>query len=131
MECERLSWGSLFLDYPQSLGDEHSFSALISITVNASLVIVSAQLLLRTTAVVLISPLHIKIYPPSLWDNGYIWWAGVDSDHRSQVTTDLQSVPFGRSGTYPYMWSWRLESNPQPADYKSAALPIELHQQFF
>ena len=62
---------------------------------------------------------------------GYFWWAGVDSDHRSQVTTDLQSVPFGRSGTYPYMWSWRLESNPQPADYKSAALPIELHQQFF
>ena len=69
----------------------------------ASLVIVFAWLLLRTTAVVLISPLHIKIYPPSLWDNGYIWWAGVDSDHRSQVTTDLQSVPFGRSGTYPYM----------------------------
>ena len=25
-------------------------------------------------------------------------------------------------------WSWRRESNPQPADYKSAALPIELHQ---
>ena len=27
-------------------------------------------------------------------------------------------------------WSWREESNPQPADYKSAALPIELHQRF-
>ena len=26
-------------------------------------------------------------------------------------------------------WSWWLESNPQPADYKSAALPVELHQQ--
>ena len=25
-------------------------------------------------------------------------------------------------------WSWREESNPQPADYKSAALPIELRQ---
>ena len=25
-------------------------------------------------------------------------------------------------------WSWREESNPQPADYKSAALPIELCQ---
>ena len=25
-------------------------------------------------------------------------------------------------------WSWRLESNPQPADYKSAALPVELRQ---
>ena len=24
--------------------------------------------------------------------------------------------------------SWRWDSNPQPADYKSAALPIELHQ---
>ena len=28
-------------------------------------------------------------------------------------------------------WSWRKESNLQPADYKSAALPIELHQQIF
>ena len=27
------------------------------------------------------------------------------------------------------IWSWRWESNPQPADYKSAALPVELHQQ--
>ena len=25
-------------------------------------------------------------------------------------------------------WSCRLESNPQPADYKSAALPVELRQ---
>ena len=53
------------------------------------------------------------------------------------VTSDLQSDPFGRSGIFPYMklkrsltfaWSWRLESNPQPADYKSAALPVELRQ---
>jgi hypothetical protein len=27
-----------------------------------------------------------------------------------------------------YLWSWRWDSNPQPADYKSAALPIELRQ---
>jgi hypothetical protein len=26
-------------------------------------------------------------------------------------------------------WSWRRESNPRPADYKSAALPAELRQQ--
>ena len=53
------------------------------------------------------------------------------------VTADLQSAPFGHSGTYPYEvgfsrkgeWSWRWDLNPQPADYKSAALPIELHQQ--
>ena len=69
--------------------------------------------------------------------------------------TDLQSAPFGHSGTPPYsvftapvprppeaakesepsetdcaltMWSWWTDSNPRPADYKSAALPTELHQ---
>lgn len=26
------------------------------------------------------------------------------------------------------MWSWRWDLNPQPPDYKSGALPIELHQ---
>ena len=25
-------------------------------------------------------------------------------------------------------WSWRWDLNPQPADYKSAALPVELRQ---
>ena len=45
------------------------------------------------------------------------------------LTTDLQSAPFGHSGTLPY-WSWWTDSNPRPADYKSAALPAELHQQF-
>ena len=52
------------------------------------------------------------------------------------VTADLQSAPFGHSGTHPYEicfpyikgWSWRWDLNPQPADYKSAALPIELRQ---
>ncbi len=67
------------------------------------------------------------------------------------VTADLQSAPFGHSGTYPSEivkmpdalrinminrtswkinrgWSWRRDLNPQPADYKSAALPIELRQ---
>ena len=67
--------------------------------------------------------------------------------------SDLQSDPFGRSGippkngrlfsgysvgncqhnannnnVYPKNWSWREESNPRPADYKSAALPTELRQ---
>lgn len=26
------------------------------------------------------------------------------------------------------MWSWRQKSNPQPTDYKTVALPIELRQ---
>ena len=50
------------------------------------------------------------------------------------LTTDLQSAPFGRSGIPPYYslfakeWSWWTDLNPRPADYKSAALPAELHQ---
>ena len=66
------------------------------------------------------------------------------------VATDLQSVPFDRSGTRPGNYfkkgcyaserlesrreldrtleSWRRDLNPQPADYKSAALPVELRQ---
>ena len=47
---------------------------------------------------------------------------------------DLQSAPFSHSGIPPNMmdkyWSWREESNPQPADYKSAALPVELRQHY-
>ena len=42
------------------------------------------------------------------------------------LPTDLQSVPFGHSGISPM--SWREELNPQPTDYKSVALPIELRQ---
>jgi hypothetical protein len=43
---------------------------------------------------------------------------------------DLQSIPFSRSGTYPVdPWSRWRDSNPRPADYKSAALSTELHRQ--
>ncbi len=40
--------------------------------------------------------------------------------------------PLGNTPTYTYLivkkWSWWTDSNPRPADYKSAALPTELHQ---
>ena len=76
-----------------------------------------------------------------------LWWAGEDSNLWSRKTADLQSAPFGRSGTCPYglheaaksyitllrcpqnlmlQLSQRRDSNPRPADYKSAALPAEL-----
>ena len=43
------------------------------------------------------------------------------------VPADLQSAPFGQLGNLSKkQWSRRWDSNPQPADYKSAALPIEL-----
>ena len=37
--------------------------------------------------------------------------------------------PLGNSPIFD--WSWWTDSNPRPADYKSAALPTELHQHFF
>ena len=46
--------------------------------------------------------------------------------------TDLQSVPFGQLGnSSKLLWSWREDLNPQPTDYKSVALPIELRQHIF
>ncbi len=30
------------------------------------------------------------------------WWERMDSNHRSEDATDLQSAPFGHSGTLPY-----------------------------
>ncbi len=45
------------------------------------------------------------------------------------VTADLQSAPFGRSGTPPYSKFLMVpaqESNSGPTDYKSVALPTEL-----
>ena len=30
------------------------------------------------------------------------WWERMDSNHRSEDATDLQSAPFGHSGTPPY-----------------------------
>ena len=44
--------------------------------------------------------------------------------------------PLGNAPIYYYtiiireIWSWWTDSNPWPADYKSAALPTELHQHF-
>ncbi|MDB4959650.1 MAG: hypothetical protein JWO36_7219 [Myxococcales bacterium] len=69
---------------------------------------------------------------------GRRWWRKVDSNHRSHKTADLQSAPFGRSGIppkfrlcrYPCSGCWRWDSNPRPPDYKSGALPTELHQQY-
>ena len=57
-------------------------------------------------------------------------WGGKDSNLRRHLPSDLQSDAFDRFATSPqYFMSWRRDLNPQPADYKSAALPIELRQQ--
>ena len=58
------------------------------------------------------------------------WWRRVDSNHRSE-TQQIYSLPplATRELLHMELWSWWTDSNPRPADYKSAALPAELHQQ--
>ena len=54
------------------------------------------------------------------------WWRGKDSNLRRHTPADLQSAPFGHSGTTP--WSCSQESNLRPSVYKTDALPTELEQ---
>ena len=35
----------------------------------------------------------------------HFWWAGMDSNHRTQMRTDLQSAAFSHSATYPFMFA--------------------------
>ena len=74
----------------------------------------------------------------------FVWWRGEDSNLRSlrrqiysllplAAREPLQGICLAMSlrvgNRFPIaQWSWRQELNPQPADYKSAALPIELRQ---
>ncbi len=59
----------------------------------------------------------------------YLWkWGRCDSNTRNPKVGDLQS-PAIATMRHPPKICWRKELNPQPSDYKSGALPIELRQQ--
>ncbi len=59
------------------------------------------------------------------------WWI-----RTTEVIDDRFTVcslwPLGKPSIFNYQldWSWWTGLNPRPADYKSAALPTELHQHF-
>ena len=59
------------------------------------------------------------------------WWI-----RTTEVIDDRFTVcslwPLGKPSIFDYQldWSWWTDLNPRPADYKSAALPTELHQHF-
>ena len=44
--------------------------------------------------------------------------------------TDLQSVAFSHFATSPKKWCRNQDLNPEPTDYKSVALPIELFRHY-
>ena len=45
--------------------------------------------------------------------------------------TLLLPIKANKISKFTQNWSWREESNPRPADYKSAALPTELRQHLY
>ena len=62
------------------------------------------------------------------------WWGKVDSNHRRHRQQIYSLSPLA-TREFPHIqlpaltrWSWWTDSNPRPAEYKSAALPTELHQ---
>ena len=70
----------------------------------------------------------------------FAWWGKMDSNHRRHCQQIYSLSPLA-TREFPHMnlrlrkqgvlrWSWWTDSNPRPADYKSAALPAELHQRF-
>ena len=62
----------------------------------------------------------------------HFWWRRVDSNHRSESQQIYSLPPLAtRELLRMKLWSWWTDSNPRPADYKSAALPTELHQRFW
>ena len=67
----------------------------------------------------------------SIGSFGGRWWI-----RTTEVIDDRFTVcslwPLGKPSIFNYQldWSWWTDLNPRPADYKSAALPTELHQRF-
>ena len=82
----------------------------------------AAQRRLRRAGAVPAYPYHIK--KPTARVGFFIWWGKLDSDQRSQWQ-QIYSLPPLAAREFPHIcWSWWTESNHQPADYKSAALPL-------
>ena len=71
--------------------------------------------------------------PHSISYGAMIWWEKVDSNHRSWKQ-QIYSLPPLAAREFSHIIrscgdkSWWTDLNPRPADYKSAALPTELHQ---
>ena len=63
-------------------------------------------------------PTKHNMYAPSSWNP--------DPKAPKRAFFDQKQGSIGQK--YGKNWSWREESNPRPADYKSAALPTELRQ---
>jgi hypothetical protein len=64
----------------------------------------------------------------------YKWWRGTDSNRRTlreriySPPRLAASLPLHKNIPLASLWCRREDLNPQPTDYDSVALPIELHR---
>ncbi len=56
------------------------------------------------------------------------WWWGTDSNRRTLRERIYSPPRLATSLPHRNSWCRRKDLNPQPTDYKSVALPIELHR---
>ncbi len=59
------------------------------------------------------------------------WWRELDSNQRRHRQQIYSLPPLATWVSLHNIWSRRWDSNPQPTDYKSVALPIELRRPLF
>lgn len=97
---------------------------------------------LRVTAFrvrpVMTTSIRFQIKTPYIarYDSIYgVWWTGVDSNHRKLSWQIYSLLPLATRepvhiNVRALLWSRRWDLNPQPTDYKSVALPIELFRLF-
>ena len=64
-------------------------------------------------------------HSPKKHATGMFFYGSCPLGFDSVLLNSKKEAPYGAS----FPWSWWTESNPRPTDYKSVALPAELHQQ--
>ena len=72
---------------------------------------------------------RVKVCCLTAWLYPNRWWRRADSNHRTKGT-ELQSAAFSHFATPP-SWCRLKDLNPQPTDYKSVALPVELSRHIY
>ena len=55
---------------------------------------------------------------------GLNWWAGMDSNHRTRMRTDLQSAAFNHSATYPHLHFTTSNKNGAPSRIRTLDPPV-------
>ena len=75
---------------------------------------------------------RVKVWCLTTWLRGKLkWWREMDSNHRTQWEQIYSLSRLASSLPLQKKWCRNQDLNPEPTDYKSVALPIELFRQTY